>query len=85
MKYTAYAIYEARSGAALHLPTQFFRNPRNKNRVGNTGWENSTKLQNLVFLLVKILGFAHPIFTRLHHPSRKLFYAVKWGNFANVV
>ena len=54
-------------------------------RVGNTGWENSTKLQNLVFLLVKILGFAHPIFTRLHHPSRKLFYAVKWGNFTNVM
>ena len=54
------------------LPNQFFQNLRNENRVGTTRWEKSTKLQNLVFLLVKNLGFAHPVFTRFHRPWNEI-------------
>ena len=52
-------------GQGGHLPTQFFRNLRNKNLVSTTVWESP---QNSVFLLVKNLGFAHPVFTRFYYP-----------------
>ena len=55
-------------GQGVHLPTQFFGNLRNEKKVGTTGWEKSTKLQNSVFLFRAGRGGcagcaqAHPMF-----------------------
>ena len=62
---------EVLGGQGGRLPTQLFGNLRNEIRVGTNGLEKSTKFQNLVFLLVKNLSFAHPVFQDLTAPEGK--------------
>ena len=64
------------SGAALlggqggHLPTQFFRDQRQKNL---SKLQSSCNLYVLTVDVVKIWGLAHPVFTRLHRPCYRIF------------